>query len=99
MRDYTERTAEKLIDSLESQLRRNVISMCNANGVEFDEAIFNTMFTNSKGTAISDGVSYTEHKGWLGILTKGYSSTFNPSTLMTTFVDDFKTDYTAWVKS
>ena len=85
------RAAEALLDSLTTQLRRKAESLCNANGVEFDEQIFNTMITNSKGTVISDNIQVSQ-VGFFKV------NKFNPRAMMTAFVEAFKTDYTAWVE-
>ena len=90
--------AENLIDALETQMRRKAVSMCNANGIEFDEKIFDTMFTNTKGTTLSENIT-SENGGGFWFWRYRNKSTFNPSTLMTTFVNDFKTDFSAWVEA
>ena len=71
--------------------------MCNANNIEFDQAVFDAMFTNAKGLTVSKNVTTEIEYEIFGI--KYYKSTFNPSTLMTSFVNDFRTEYSAWVES
>ncbi len=90
-------SAEDLLDALESQLKRKAISMCDANGIEFDENVFNTIFANSKGSTIADYVTVSVYNAKMINLKQEYD-TFNPSTLMTMFTNDFKTSYTAWVE-
>ncbi len=61
--DYYVSLAERMIDNMKSQMLNKAQTLCEANGVEFDEQIFNTMFTNAKYTAISAGVTGVDAKG------------------------------------
>ena len=154
--DYYKSIAENMVDRMKSQMLTKAKAMCTANGVEFKEDVFNTMFNNAKSTAVnaavtgmsSDGKSFggvaasagigvaagvatmgtgitagafiggiaavgaaTGPIGWavagvaaiataLGIIGFGHhsSSTLNTRTLLDTFADQFKQNYSAWVE-
>ncbi len=97
LNEYLVEVAESLIDALKSQMLRKAVSMCNANNIEFDQAVFDAMFTNARGLTVSKNVTTEIEHEFFGI--KYYKSTFNPNTLMTSFVNDFRTEYSAWVES
>lgn len=150
--DYYDSIADKMIERMKSQMLTKTKNMCTANGVKFDESVFNTIFNNAKETAKKAGVSGVASNGmkygglaagtgagaaigagaavpsgliaavvggsaagpigWgagivaalgLGIaaiIGKGQhsSSTLNTRTLLDTFLEQFKTNYTDWVE-
>lgn len=55
--DYYVSIAEAMVDRMEKQMRAKAEAMCKANGVEFDESAFKTMFSNAKGTAVNSAVT------------------------------------------
>lgn len=153
--DYYDSIADKMIERMKSQMLTKAKNMCTANGVKFDESVFNTIFNNAKETAKKAGVSGVASNGmkygglaagtgagaaigagaagaavhsgliatvaggsaagpigWgagivaalgLGIASifgRGHhsSSTLNTRTLLDTFAEQFKTNYTNWVE-
>ena len=112
--DYYTSTAEKMVERMKSQMLKKARAMCEANGVTFDEKVFNTMFNNAKSIAVNTGVTGTGGKSMmkignlliniytLGIFgSKGESSscTLNTKLLLDTFTENFKTNYTTWVET
>lgn len=61
--DYYVSLAEKMIDNMKSQLLKKAKAMCDANGVTFDNKVFDTMFNNAKSVAINKGVTGVNAKG------------------------------------
>lgn len=61
--DYYVKIAEKLLDNMKRQMLEKAQAMCKANGVEFDESVFNTMFDSAKLSALKAGVSGVDSKG------------------------------------
>lgn len=61
--DYYVSLAEKMIDNMKSQLLKKAKAMCDANGVTFDNKVFDTMFNNAKSIAINKGVTGVNAKG------------------------------------
>lgn len=61
--DYYVSLAEKMIDNIKSQLLKKAKAMCNANGVTFDNKVFDTMFNNAKSIAINKGVTGVNAEG------------------------------------
>ena len=55
--DYYKSLAEQMIEGMRAQMLRKAETMCKANGVEFDAAIFNTKFNNAKMTAVNAAVT------------------------------------------
>ena len=84
-----EQKASGVIDSLRSQILIKAQNMCKANGIPFDAAIFTTMFENSKGIAIATAT--------VDVATIGLGK-MDTQLLVDTFLNDFKTNYTAWVQ-
>jgi ribosomal protein S20 len=84
--------AEKSIEKLKPQMLAKARAMCTANGVEFDESTFATMFNNAKGIAVAAGLTKTT-------IFSHTKSILNMKTLINTFTQEFKTSYTAWVNS
>ena len=75
--DYYVSLAEKMIDNMKSQLLKKAKAMCDANGVTFDNKVFDTMFNNAKSIAIynNDGPGFqktvidtNEYKNTIGRL-------------------------------
>ena len=167
--DYYVSIAEKMVDRMKSQMLKKARAMCSANGVEFDEIVFKTMFNNAKSIAVnaavtgmdSDGKSFggvaastggaavtgaaamvgtgyvgataagvtlgattfagaaaevaafaTGPVGWavggvavlgtaLGLIGSGHhsESTLNTRTLLDTFAENFKQNYSTWVET
>lgn len=66
--DYYVKVAEQIIDGLKAQMMTKAKAMCTANGVKFDESVFNTLFSNAKGTAVDAAVVGCDKKGrnWAG---------------------------------
>ena len=85
-----EQKAKAVIDRLRAQLMIKARNMCNANGVEFDASIFTTMFENSKGIAV---VAATKDIKFYNVSI----GSIDTRQLVDTFLNDFKTNYTAWV--
>lgn len=154
--DYYDSIADKMIERMKSQMLTKAKNMCTANGVKFDESVFNTIFNNAKETAKKAGVSGVHSNGakyggatkagaiggaagvvaaggvglamtgtmataiaaatgpigWalggVALLGAGLSkligssthssSTLNTRTLLDTFAEQFKTNYTNWVE-
>ena len=166
--DYYMTLADQMIERMKSQMLTKAKAMCTANGVEFDESAFTTIFNNAKATAKNAGVSgigsngksfggvatstggaavagtaamagagyigattagvtlgattfagaaaevaafATGPIGWaiggvaavgtaLGLIGFGHhsKSTLNAKTLLDTFAEQFKTNYTTWVE-
>ena len=61
--DYYVSVAEKMVDRMKSQMLAKAKAMCTANGVEFDESVFNTMFNNAKSIAVNAAVTGITSKG------------------------------------
>ena len=167
--DYYVSIAEKMVDRMKSQMLKKARAMCSANGVEFDEKAFQSMFDNAKLIAVnaavtgmdSDGKSFggvaastggaavtgaaamagagyvgataagvtlgattfagaaaevaafaTGPVGWavggvavlgtaLGLIGSGHhsESTLNTKTLLDTFAENFKQNYSTWVET
>ena len=87
-----EEDAEKMIDRLQSTMLMKAKAMCDANGVEFDLTVFNTMFNNAKSSAVAGSIE-TKKALFLSI------TTINPQNLIKTFTTNFKDSYTIWVNA
>ena len=61
--DYYVKIANKLIDNMKRQIIAKANAMCEANGIEFDNSVFETMFNNAKLSAICKAVSGIDSKG------------------------------------
>ena len=61
--DYYMNLAETMIDNMKSQMLKKAKAMCDANGIEFDNNVFNTLFNNAKSVAINAGVSGVTSSG------------------------------------
>ena len=90
--DYYKNIAEQIIDGLKSQMIFKSRNMCKANGVKFDNAVFTTMFNNSKAIAVE---SSTEIRFNLTIINT--INTLNTKKLIDTFTQTFKKSYSNWV--
>lgn len=88
-----EDTAKEMIDKLKPQMLQKAMNMCKANGIEFDNTVFTTMFNNAKSTAVASSSEDHNHK-WLGS-----HGILNPQKAAVTFTTEFKTNFTAWVEA
>ena len=61
--DYYVKIANQLIDKMKAQMLSKAQNMCAANGIEFDQSVFDTMFNNAKLTALNAGVTGVDSKG------------------------------------
>ena len=55
--DYYVSIAEKMVERMKSQMLKKARAMCEANGVTFDEKVFETMFNNAKSIAVHAAVT------------------------------------------
>lgn len=89
---YTDEPADKIagtmIDRLKGTLLAKSKAMCEANGIEFDNDKFDTIFENSKGYAIS--VTSAQFL-WMTYL--------NPKECINTFLTSFKSSYEAMIET
>lgn len=92
--NYNDSIADNMIERMKSQMLTKAKAMCTANGIAFEESVFTTMFNNAKASAKKAGVSGKQ------LIVPGFftSSKLNTRTLLDTFVEQFKTNYTDWVK-
>ena len=90
-RDSLEQQVQEMLDTLQPQMLQRAQIMCEANGVEFDMAVFTTIFNNAKGTAISNAI--VEKK--VGIFEL---PTFNAATAVNEFTSEFAKSYSEWVE-
>lgn len=61
--DYYVSIAEKMVDRMKSQMLKKARAMCSANGVEFDEKAFQSMFDNAKLIAVNTAVMGMDSDG------------------------------------
>ena len=89
---YTDEPADKIagtmIDRLKGTLLAKSKAMCDANGIEFDNDKFDTIFENSKGYAIS---VTSEQFLWMSYI--------NPKECINTFLTSFKSSYEAMIET
>ena len=89
---YTDEPADKIagtmIDRLKGTLLAKSKAMCEANGIEFDNDKFDTIFENSKGYAIS---VTSEQFLWMSYI--------NPKECINTFLTSFKSSYEAMIET
>ena len=89
---YTDEPADKIagtmIDRLKGTLLAKSKAMCEANGIEFDNDKFDTIFENSKGYAIS--VTSAQFL-WMSYI--------NPKECINTFLTSFKSSYEAMIET
>lgn len=83
-----DKIAGTMIDRLKGTLLAKSKAMCEANGIEFDNDKFDTIFENSKGYAIS---VTSEQFLWM--------SYFNPKECINTFLTSFKSSYEAMIET
>lgn len=55
--DYYVSIAETMVDRMKSQMLTKARAMCSANGVEFDESVFQSIFNNAKSIAVNTAVT------------------------------------------
>ncbi len=84
--------ANEMIDKLKPQMLQKAMNMCKANGIEFDNTVFTTIFNNVKSSAVAK--SAVDHN-WIG----STHSHLNPQQAAVSFTTEFKTSYTAWVEA
>ena len=92
--DKYENLAKEMINKLKSTMLAKSMAMCDANGIEFDNETFNTVFDNAQAVAV---LSSTSEPDIFSGLIKEIS--FNPQTCLNTFTTEFKVNYTSWVES
>ena len=89
---YIDEPADKIagtmIDRLKGTLLAKSKAMCEANGIEFDNDKFDTIFENSKGYAIS--VTSAQFL-WMSYI--------NPKECINTFLTSFKSSYEAMIET
>lgn len=61
--DYYVSIAEKMVDRMKSQMLKKARAMCSANGVEFDDKAFQSMFDNAKLIAVNAAVTGMDSDG------------------------------------
>ena len=61
--DYYVSIAEKMVDRMKSQMLTKARAMCKANGVEFNNEAFETMFNNAKSIAVNSAVTGVTSSG------------------------------------
>ncbi len=84
--------AKEMINKLKPQMLQKAMNMCRANGIEFDNTVFTTMFNNAQSSAIAAGSKEIN----LGFVK---CANINPQSIATTFTTEFKTNYTTWVET
>ena len=98
--------ANQMIDRMKSSMMAKAQAMCEANGIEFNMEMFNTIFDNARASSVAancdgDGVNTFAGKairlfGLFGIEIN--KSTINPQNLLNDFAANFKNSYTVWVE-
>ncbi len=83
--------AQEMCTRLKPQLLEKAQAMCKANNKEFDFEDFNAIFNNAMINASEAGIS-TERTGFLSKVS------INTDKLIETFLTEFQTNYTEWVK-
>ena len=107
-----------MIDNMKSQMLKKAKAMCDANGIEFDNSAFNSIFNNAKSTAVNQAVSGSSwgfslhsefntisfdengnpiYKNIENLANKNTVCYLDTKTLLNTFTEQFKTNYTSWV--
>ena len=116
--DYYVTLAEIMVDNMKSQMLKKAKAMCDANGIEFDNSAFNSIFNNAKSTAVNQAVSGSSwgfslhsefntisfdengnpiYKNIENLANKNTVCYLDTKTLLNTFTEQFKTNYTSWV--
>ena len=96
--DYYKSIAEKMIDRMKSQMLTKAKAMCSANGVEFDESAFQSMFNNAEKISVNTAI--TGQSILLPFNNSLYTeSSLNTKTLLDTFAENFKQNYSTWVET
>ena len=83
-----EKQAEKIINNMQKQMLNKAKAMCEANGIEFKNDEFTAMFNNAKSIAVNAGITGNN-----------FEVTINVKTLIDTFTDNFKQNYSTWVST
>ena len=87
VKQYQEQ-AGQIINNMQKQMLNKAKAMCEANGVEFKNDEFTAMFNNAKSIAVNAGVTRSD-----------FTATLNVKTLIDTFTDNFKQNYSTWVST
>lgn len=94
--DELAKTANRMLDRLKDTMLAKAKALCEANGVEFNQAKFDEIFANSKQIATTAAISSKRiKKMWRDKM----EVTLNDTTLFNTFTTTFKENYTVWVDS
>lgn len=80
--------AKQMVNNMQTQMFHKANAMCKANGVTFDNESFTTIFNNAREVSVNSGVTRNN-----------FTTNFNVKTLLDTFVENFKTNYTTWVET
>ena len=80
--------AKQMVNNMQTQMLHKANAMCKANGVTFDNESFTTIFNNAREVSVNSGVTRNN-----------FTTNFNVKTLLDTFVENFKTNYTTWVET
>lgn len=83
-----EKQGEQIINNMQKQILNKAKAMCEANGVEFKNEVFDSMFNNSKEIALNAGITRD-----------GITANLNVKTLLDTFAENFKQNYSNWVEA
>ena len=87
VKQYQEQ-ARQIINNMQKQMLNKAKAMCEANGVEFKNDEFTAMFNNAKSIAVNAGITGNN-----------FEVTMNVKTLIDTFTDNFKQNYSTWVST
>lgn len=80
--------AKQMVNNMQTQMLNKAKAMCEANGVTFDNESFTTIFNNAREVSVNSGVTRNN-----------FTTNFNVKTLLDTFAENFKTNYTTWVET
>lgn len=83
-----ENNMNNMFVQMKSQIMNKARAMCAANGIEFDNKVFETSFNNAKSVATQDAIEQNT-----------FIYSFNPKNVMNKFTKEFQTSYTTWVES
>lgn len=80
--------AKQMVNNMQTQMLNKAKAMCEANGVTFDNESFTTIFNNAREVSVNSGVTRNN-----------FTTNFNVKTLLDTFAENFKTNYSTWVET
>lgn len=86
--DYYLDIADGMVERLRSQFLSLAMGYCEANGVEFDNEVFDTIFDNAKEIGKNDGV----------IDLPDNNSLFTPKKVINSFQEEFTKNLTSWLE-